>query len=64
MMAQQEAIFYLEDSRGNLVRVPESRLEQWRRAQEEVRSGAFKTSGQENEQVLSLGRTSRREQTP
>ena len=53
---------YLETEDGELVRVPEDRLEQYLKAQEDVRSGRFKTSEQEIEQMLSLGRMNRQEQ--
>ena len=58
----KEAVFLMEDKQtGGLVRVPESKLESWKRAQQEVSSGRVKTSEQEIEQMLSLGRTSRPE---
>ena len=49
-----EKIVYLETEDGELVRLPESRVDAWIKAQEDVRTGKFRTSEEEAEQMMSL----------
>ena len=59
----EQNFVYLESADGELVRVPEDRVEQYLKAQEDVRTGRFKTSEEEIEQMLSLGNMRKPTQT-
>ena len=52
-----EAVFLMKAANGMRVRVPESKLESWQKAQDEIRAGQYKASEQEIEQIASFGST-------
>lgn len=48
----QEAYFYLKAANGMMVRVPESKLESWQRAQDEIRNGTYRVNEDETRQIM------------
>lgn len=54
---KNEAYFYLEAANGMMVRVPESKLESWQKAQDEIRNGTYKADPEEIQRIMDLGNT-------
>ena len=49
---REETYFLMEAANGMLVNVPESKLESWQRAQDEIRNGTYKVKEEEIQQMM------------